>query len=477
MKKAKLFINGDWCDPVSSDEVLTIRNPATGETVGEVASAGKEDVQKAIDGASEALEGWARLTAKKRSELLYKWYQLILDHQEELAHCITKEMGKPYKEAQGEVVYAAGFVEWYAEEGKRVYGETIPAGDQDKRILVLKQPVGVVAAITPWNFPAAMITRKIAPALAAGCTVVIKPSSDTPLTAVRLMELAQEAGFPRGVIQLTPGSASAFSETCMKDERVRKVTFTGSTEVGKILMEQGSEQLKKLSLELGGHAPLIVFDDADLDKAVAGVVGSKFRNAGQTCVCANRVYVQEGIYEPFIERFAQEVQKLKVGNGEEEGVDIGPLINEDAYEKVDQHVQDAVKHGATVVCGGSGSTSSGTYFYEPTILKNVSQSMIIMNEETFGPVAPIQSFKTQEEAVELANHSPYGLAAYFFTENLARGMRVAEGLEYGIVGWNDGLPAAAQAPFGGWKESGIGREGGRQGIEAFLETKYVSIHL
>lgn len=392
-----------------------------------------------------------------------------------MAKMMTLEMGKPFKESQGEVVYGASFVEWYAEEAKRVYGETIPSHAANKRLQVWKKPVGVVAAITPWNFPLAMITRKIAPALAAGCTVIIKPSKESPITAVKFMELAEQAGFPEGVINLVTGSSTEIVGEMMDNEKVRKITFTGSTEVGKLLIEQSAKQVKRLSLELGGHAPFIVLDDANLDKAVEGVLASKFRNGGQTCVCANRIYVQSGIYEQFIDKFAEKVRLLSVGNGLED-IDIGPLINEDGLKKVKHHVEDAVQKGASVVTGGNRIEGKGT-FYEPTVLRDIDPSMVIMQEETFGPVAPIQKIESNEEAAELANSTEYGLAAYLFTENVSRGTKLIEQLDFGIVGWNDGVPSAAQAPFGGMKESGIGREGGHEGMDAFIETQYVSIGL
>src|SRR5699024_11002530 len=404
-----------------------------------------------------------------------KFYQLMLDNKEDLAQTMTVEMGKPINESRGEVEYAASFIKWFAEEGKRVYGETIPAHVDGKRLQVWKKPVGVVAAITPWNFPAAMLTRKMGPALAAGCTVVVKPSSDSPNTAVKLMELCEKAGFPKGVVNLVTGPSSEVGEVMMESKKVRKVTFTGSTEVGKKLIEQSASTVKNLSLELGGHAPLIVLDDADVDVAVEGVMASKFRNAGQTCICANRVYVQSGIYDEFVEKFSSAVTKLNVGNGLKEDVDIGPLINDQGLQKVKEHVEDAVKKGANVVVGGKTLEKDGGVYYEPTVLKDVNTSMVMMKEETFGPVAPVQKVESAEEAAMLANDTEYGLAAYVFTENVARGMELIEQLDYGIVGWNDGAPSAAQVPFGGFKESGIGREGGHEGIEAFVESQYVSI--
>jgi len=454
---------------------VQVRNPATNEVVGTVPNGGKEEAKEAVEAAHAAFQKWSRTTAYERASYLKKLYGLLLDNKEHMAKMMTLEMGKPFKESQGEVVYGASFVEWYAEEAKRVYGETIPSHAANKRLQVWKKPVGVVAAITPWNFPLAMITRKIAPALAAGCTVIIKPSKESPITAVKFMELAEQAGFPEGVINLVTGSSTEIVGEMMDNEKVRKITFTGSTEVGKLLIEQSAKQVKRLSLELGGHAPFIVLDDANLDKAVEGVLASKFRNGGQTCVCANRIYVQSGIYEQFIDKFAEKVRLLSVGNGLED-IDIGPLINEDGLKKVKHQVEDAVQKGASVVTGGNRIEGKGT-FYEPTVLRDIDPSMVIMQEETFGPVAPIQKIESNEEAAELANSTEYGLAAYLFTENVSRGTKLIEQLDFGIVGWNDGVPSAAQAPFGGMKESGIGREGGHEGMDAFIETQYVSIGL
>ena len=470
--KNVLFIDGKWTG--EELEKVPVYNPATGDLVSEVPKGGKEEALAAVEAADTAFESWSETTAYERATLLKKYFDLIIDHEDDLAELMTKEMGKPLTEARGEVHYAANYIEWYAEQAKRIYGETIPTHDKNKRLQVWKKPVGVVAAITPWNFPAAMLTRKMGPALAAGCTVVIKPSSDTPLTAIKLVELAEEAGFPKGVINIVTGSSSEIGGVFLSDSRVKKVTFTGSTEVGKVLMKQGADTVKKLSLELGGHAPIIVLDDADIDRAVQGVVASKFRNAGQTCVCGNRIYVQEGVYDQFIDAFATRVRELKVGNGMEDNIDIGPLINQAGVEKVAQHVQDAVNKGATVVVGGEQPKEKGNY-YKPTIIKDANANMIIMNEETFGPVAPVQQFKTIEEAIKLANDTPYGLAAYVFTENVSLGTKIIEKLDYGIIGWNDGAPSAVQAPFGGMKESGLGREGGHQGMDDFLEMQYVSI--
>ncbi|MDN4594507.1 NAD-dependent succinate-semialdehyde dehydrogenase [Polycladomyces subterraneus] len=475
-----MFINGKWVKSENGTS-YEVTNPATGEVVGKAADATANDVKKAIDAAYRAYPGWAALTARERGDILYKAYQLMRENEEELARCMTMEQGKPLPEALGEVRYAADFVLWYAEEGKRIYGDTIPASAPNKRIWVLKQPVGVVAAITPWNFPAAMITRKVAPALAAGCTAVIKPAGQTPLTACMLAEIFAEAGLPEGVFNLVTGkNPRMIGDVLLGDTRVRKLTFTGSTEVGKILMKKASDTVKRVSLELGGHAPFIVFDDADLTAAAREVIASKFRNAGQTCVCTNRIYVHWSIQEQFAEELARQVQQLKVGNGLQKGVNIGPLIDENALKKVERHVEDALEKGARLITGGkrfTGPGAEGGHFYEPTVLLGTTADMLVEQEETFGPVAPIQAFETEEEAVEKANATEYGLAAYLYTKDLSRAIRVSEKLEYGIVGINDGIPSTAQAPFGGFKESGLGREGGRYGIEEFLETKYVSVKL
>lgn len=471
----KHYINGEWTE--KGNDSIKVMNPATGEQVGTVPNGGEAEATEAVEAAAAAFPSWSKTTAYERAELLMKWHDLLLEHKEEVGEILTKEMGKPLKEAIGEVEYSASFISWFAEEGKRVYGRTIPASKDGKRIQINKQPVGVVASITPWNFPAAMMARKMAPALAAGCTFVSKPAKMTPLTAVRMFELAEEAGFPKGVVNLVTGSASAIGKVFTSHPSVRKLTFTGSTEIGKELMKQGADTMLNLSLELGGHAPIIVLDDADIDKAVEGVMASKFRNAGQTCVCGNRIYVQEGIVDEFSEKLKQAAGQLKVGNGLEDGVDIGPLVDKDGYEKVERHVKDAVDKGAKVLVGGDGQSDNDAYFYNPTVLIDATEDMLVMNEETFGPVAPIMSFKTDEEAVKLANDTRFGLASYFFTESMSRGTFVAENLEYGIVGWNDGLPSTAQAPFGGMKESGVGREGGQEGLDAFLETKYISIKL
>lgn len=471
----RLYINGIW----SGDDLrkIKVKNPATGELVGTVPNGGKKETRAAIDAAYTAFPEWSKLTAYDRAGYLEKLYDLMIESSDKLATLMTLEMGKPLNEAKGEVQYAAGFIKWYAEEAKRIYGRTIPSHVDNKRMLVTKQPVGVVGAITPWNFPAAMITRKLGPALAAGCTFVAKPADETPLTAIMLAELCEQAGIPAGVVNVITGEASEIGEELLTNPHVNKITFTGSTEVGKLLLKQGADQVKNMSMELGGHAPIIILNDADLDKTVHGVFLSKFRNGGQTCICGNRIYVEADIHDAFVERFVAEAAKLNVGNGLEEGIDIGPVINQKGYEKIDRHVQNAVSQGASCVLGGDGKTEADTYFYNPTILTNVKPGMIIMNEETFGPVAPIQKVSGEDEAIRFANQTPYGLAAYVYTENYAQGIRVAEQLDYGIVGWNDGVPSAAQSPFGGMKQSGIGREGGSEGIEAYLETKYISVGL
>ena len=467
-----MIINGQ---EIESDLfTLDVTNPATTEVIATISNGGKKEAKHAVDAAHTAFKEWSQYSAYERSELIRKWFDLINENKEDLAHTMTLEQGKPLKEALGEIQYANGFISWYAEEGKRIYGEQIPATQRNKRLFVHKQPVGVVAVITPWNFPAAMITRKVAPALAAGCTVVIKPAEQTPLTALKMAALAEEVGIPKGVINTVTGDAKSIGEAWLEDDRVRKLTFTGSTEVGKLLMKGSSETVKKVSLELGGHAPVIVMADTDLEKAVDGVISSKFRNAGQTCVCSNRIYVHETIVDSFTEKLLEKVKSLKIGNGLEEGVDIGPLIDENAVEKVQKHVKDAVSKGASIVYGGK---ERGGLFYEPTVISNVNDDMLCMKDETFGPVAPITTFKTEEEAVERANDSIYGLAAYVFTENITKGIRISEQLEYGIVGLNDGLPSTPQAPFGGFKQSGLGREGGHHGIEEYLEVKYISVGL
>lgn len=470
-----MYLDGKWQG--ESLEKLTVINPANREEVGTVPVGGASEANEAIASASAAFKTWSKTTAYERANYLQRLYKLLIEHQEELAEIMTREMGKPIQESRGEVLYAASFLEWFAEEGKRVYGETIPSHVPSKRMQVWKKPVGVVAAITPWNFPLAMLTRKMGPALAAGCTIVMKPSGESPITAVKLTELCEKAGFPKGVVNLVTGKSSEIGQAFMDHEAVRKVTFTGSTEVGKVLIKQSADQVKRLSLELGGHAPVIILDDANLDLAVKGAIATKFRNTGQTCVCGNRIYVQAQVYEAFLERFTEAVKALKVGDGIQEDTQIGPLINQEGVDKVAKHVEDAVERGASILAGGERLTASEGTFYAPTVLRDATPEMIVMNEETFGPVAPVQKFETIEEVVELANHTEYGLAAYVFTESVGQGTRLIEQLEYGIVGWNDGTPSAAQAPFGGMKESGLGREGGHEGIEAFLETQYVAIGL
>lgn len=471
-----MYIDGTW---VGNDhEYYTkVTNPATGAVVGAIPTGGTYEAKLAVDAAHTAFKTWSKKTAEERYHLLMNWYRLIDEKKEEIAKLMTIEQGKPLKEALGETVYANGFISWYAEEGKRVYGETIPASQPNKRILIRKEPVGVVAAITPWNFPAAMITRKVAPALAAGCTTVIKPATQTPLTALKLAELAHEAGIPKGVINVVTGKSSEIGDVWLKDPRVTKITFTGSTEVGKKLMVGAAENVKKVSLELGGNAPFIVMDDANLSKAAVGLVQSKFRNAGQTCICTNRIYVQESVAEEFTALFTIELEKLKVGNGLEEGIDVGPLIDDAALEKVKTLVEDATNNGGKIVYSGNKPSEENGYYYAPTILTGITDEMACMKEEIFGPLAPITTFKTEQEVIERANNSNYGLAAYVYTENLSRSFRVTEALEYGIIGLNDGTPSAVQVPFGGYKESGLGREGGHFGIEEFLEVKYISIGL
>ncbi|MFS3929181.1 NAD-dependent succinate-semialdehyde dehydrogenase [Priestia flexa] len=474
MKQASLYINGEW---VKTSETFDVVNPSTNEVVASVAKGGAKEAKLAADAAYEAFVAWSKKTAEERGKLLMKWHQLIEKYTDELAETMTIEQGKPLKEAKGEIGYANGFVSWYAEEGKRIYGETIPASAPNKRLFVHKQPVGVIAAITPWNFPAAMITRKIAPALAAGCTAVIKPAEQTPLTALRLAELAAEAGIPKGVINVVAGDAKSIGEAWMEDGRVRKLSFTGSTAVGKLLMKGAADTMKKVSLELGGHAPFIITESADLDKAVTNAIASKFRNAGQTCVCTNRIYVHETVAEEFTKQFAQAVSQLKIGDGLEEGTDIGPLIDEKALEKVQKQLNDAVEKGGDVVTGGSVLTKGSGLFVEPTVVKGATDEMLCMYEETFGPIAPIATYRDEAEVIRRANNSPFGLAAYVFTENISEAIRIAEALEYGIVGLNDGLPSTPQAPFGGFKESGLGREGSHFGIEEYLEVKYISLGL
>ena len=469
----KCYINGEWVEANSKD-TISVNNPATLKEIGTVPKCGKEETKNAIDAANAAWPQWKSTSARERSNILRKWFDLIISNKEELAQIMTIEQGKPINESRGEIVYGASFIEWFAEEAKRVYGDTIPDPLTDRRIVVLKQPVGVVASITPWNFPNAMITRKCAPALAVGCPVVIKPASQTPYSALALAALAEEAGFPKGTLNVITGKASEIGDELAANPIIRKLSFTGSTEIGKVLMAKCAGTVKKVSMELGGHAPFIVFDDANIDDAVAGAMQSKFRNTGQTCVCANRVYVQEKVYDEFCKKFVEAVSKMKVGDGLEEDVTSGPLIDENSLNKVEEHVHDAVQMGAKVAIGGS-KHSLGMNFYQPTILTDVTPQAKITFEETFGPVAPVYKFKDENEVIELANNSPYGLASYFYSRDIGRVWRVAEALEYGMVGVNTGLTSKAEAPFGGIKESGLGREGSKYGIDDFIEIKYVNM--
>jgi succinate-semialdehyde dehydrogenase / glutarate-semialdehyde dehydrogenase len=473
LNDVRLYVNGEWIK-ASNNQTFPVINPSTGGKIAEVPLGSREEAKKAIQAADEAFPAWAKLTAYERSEYILKLRDLMIENERELAVIMSMEMGKAYTEAVGEVKYAASFLTWYAEEGKRVYGEIIPPSVQNKRLFVVKQPVGVVAAITPWNFPLAMLTRKLGPALAAGCTGIVKPASQSPLSALAFGKLAEKAGIPKGVINILPGKTSEISDEIFENPIVKKVSFTGSTEVGKKLVEKSAAQLKKLSLELGGHAPFIIFEDANLELAVAGAVASKFRNAGQTCVCANRIYVHESIQEEFVKLFVEKVKELKVGNSLDETVNIGPLVNKDGLNKVKEHVQDAIQKGAQVLYGGAELDNNG-YFYKPTVLVNVTDDMLIMNEETFGPIAPITSFKEVDEVIQKANNTNYGLAAYLYTSDISKAVKVGEALNFGVIGLNDALPGTAQAPFGGLKESGYGREGGHQGIRDYLDEKYISL--
>ncbi len=469
--RQQCYVNGAWTGQPS----VPVTDPATGEELARVPNFGAAETSAAIDAAYAAFPAWAAKLAKERSQILRRWFDLVQTHAEELAHLLSAEQGKPLSESRGEVAYGASFIEFFAEEAKRIYGETIPTPRPDARIVVIKQPMGVVAAITPWNFPLAMITRKVAPALAVGNTVVCKPAPDTPLTALALAQLADEAGVPAGVLNMVTSDgdgAAAIGQEMTSNPLVRMIGFTGSTRVGKLLMAQAAGTVKKVALELGGNAPLIVFDDADLDRAVAGAVASKYRNTGQTCVCANRILVQDGVYDAFAAKLAEKVREMKVGRATEAEVMQGPLINEQALEKVEAHVADAIAKGAKVLTGGKRH-SLGRTFYEPTILTDVTSDMRIANEETFGPVAPLFRFHTEEEAIATANDTPSGLASYFFTKDLGRAWRVSEALEYGMVGVNEGVISSELAPFGGVKESGLGREGSHHGIEEFVELKYI----
>ncbi|MCK6449398.1 MAG: NADP-dependent succinate-semialdehyde dehydrogenase [Alphaproteobacteria bacterium] len=476
LKDMKLFrqqgyIDGKWVD-ADGGAAVAVNNPATGQILGTVPRMGAGETRRAIEAANKAWGPWKAKTAKERAAILRKWFELMLANTEDLAVLMTSEQGKPLAEAKGEVAYAASFIEWFAEEGKRVYGDVIPQHQSDKRIVVIKEPIGVVAAITPWNFPAAMITRKAGPALAAGCTFVCKPATQTPYSALAMAELAERAGVPKGVFNVVTGSASEIGGEMTSNPIVRKLTFTGSTEIGKKLMQQCAGTVKKMGLELGGNAPFIVFDDADLDQAVEGAMASKYRNTGQTCVCANRLLVQDGVYDKFVDKLVGAVKQLKVGNGLESGVTQGPLIDMKAVEKVEEHIADATKKGAKIVTGGKRHSLGGTFF-EPTVLANVNPQMAVAREETFGPLAPVFRFKEEKDAVRLANDTEFGLAAYFYSRDIGRIWRVAESVEYGIVGINTGIISTEVAPFGGMKESGLGREGSKYGIDDFVEIKYL----
>lgn len=473
--RQQAFIQGQWLD-ANDKKTIDVTNPANNQLLGTVPKMGTDETRGAIEAANKALPAWRALTAKERAVILRRWFDLIMANQDDLATLMTMEQGKPLAEAKGEIAYAASFIEWFAEEGKRIYGDTIPGHQADKRLIVIKQPIGVTAAITPWNFPAAMITRKAGPALAAGCTMVLKPASQTPFSALALAELAQRAGVPDGVFNVVTGSASAVGNELTSNPLVRKLTFTGSTEIGRLLMEQCAKDIKKVSLELGGNAPFIVFDDADLDKAVEGALASKFRNAGQTCVCANRLYVQDGVYDAFAEKLQTAVEKLQLGDGLQQGVTTGPLIDAKAVAKVQEHIEDALSKGARIISGGKPHTLGGNFF-QPTILVNVPPAAKVAKEETFGPLAPLFRFKDEADVIAQANDTEFGLAAYFYARDLSRVFRVGEALEYGIVGINTGIISNEVAPFGGIKASGLGREGSKYGIEDYLEIKYMCIGL
>ncbi len=470
--KDKAYIDGEWLGADGGGKVPVL-NPSSGEEISTVPDMGAAETARAIDAAEIAQKKWAKRTAKDRSNILKEWYRLIMENQDDLGAILTAEMGKPLAEAKGEIAYGASFIEWFAEEAKRIYGETIPGHQEDKRIVVLKQPIGVTAAITPWNFPNAMITRKAGPALAVGCAMVLKPATMTPLSALALAELAERAGLPKGLLSVITGkSSSAIGGEMTSNEKVRKLTFTGSTEVGRILMKQSAESIKKLSLELGGNAPFIVFDDADVDAAVEGAMICKYRNAGQTCVCANRIYVQDGVYEEFSKKLAQRVSEMKVGDGFGEGVALGPIIEMAGVEKVEEHIADAKSKGAEVIVGGARHELGGTFF-QPTVITGVTKAMKVATEETFGPLAPLFRFSDVEDVIAQANDTIFGLAAYFYAKDMARVWHVAEELEYGIVGINTGIISTEVAPFGGVKQSGLGREGSHHGAEDYLEMKYL----
>ncbi len=469
--RQQCYLDGQWLSAISN-QTLNVTNPATGKLLGTVPRMGAEETRRAIETANAALPAWRAMTAKERAVILRRWFDLMLSNQEDLAIIMTAEQGKPLAESRGEILYAASFIEWFAEEGKRLYGDTIPAHARDKRIVVIKEPIGVCAAITPWNFPSAMITRKAGPALAAGCTMVVKPATATPYSALALAELGERAGIPAGVFSVITGSSSEIGTEMTSNPIVRKLTFTGSTEVGKQLTAQCAGTMKKVSMELGGNAPFIVFDDADLDAAVDGAIASKYRNTGQTCVCTNRLLIQAGVYDQFATKLATAVAAMKVGDGLKGDVQQGPLIDEGSVQKVEEHIADAVAKGATVALGGKRHELGGTFF-QPTILCNVTPQMLVAREETFGPVAPLFKFSTEQEAVQMANNTEFGLASYFYTRDIGRVWRVAEALEYGMVGINTGLVSTEVAPFGGVKESGVGREGSKYGIEEFVEVKYL----
>jgi len=469
--KQLCYLDGRWL-PADGGQTIDVTNPATGEVLGTIPRMGTGETRRAIEAANRAFPAWRARTAKERAVILRRWFELIMENQEDLAVIMTAEQGKPLAESRGEMAYAASFIEWFAEEGKRLYGDTIPAHGRDKRIVVIKEPIGVCAAITPWNFPAAMITRKAGPALAAGCTMVVKPATATPFSALALAELGERAGIPAGVFSVITGSSKEIGDEMTANPIVRKLTFTGSTEIGKQLTAQCAGTMKKVSMELGGNAPFIVFDDADLDAAVEGAIASKYRNTGQTCVCTNRLLVQAGVYDAFIAKLAAAVAKMRVGNGLEADVQQGPLIDEASVRKVEEHIADAVAKGARIVLGGKRHELGGTFF-QPTILCDVTPRMLVAREETFGPVAPIFRFTADEEAIQMANDTEFGLASYFYTRDMGRVWRVAEALEYGMVGINTGLVSTEIAPFGGVKESGIGREGSKYGIEEFVEVKYL----
>jgi len=469
--RQQAYINGTWLD-ADSNATIEVTNPANGDVVGSIPDMNAAETARAIEAARVAMISWRKQTAKQRAVILRRWFDLIMDNQNDLGKIMTLEQGKPLNEAKGEIAYSASFIEWFAEEGKRTYGDVIPTHKADARIIVTKEPIGVVAAITPWNFPTAMITRKCGPALAAGCGFVVRPASETPFSALALAVLAEEAGIPAGVFNVITGQPRPIGAELTSNPTVRKLTFTGSTAVGKLLMQQCAPTLKKVSLELGGNAPFIVFNDADLDAAVTGAIAGKYRNAGQTCVCVNRFIVQEGVYDAFIAKLAEKVAELKVGNGMDEGVTQGPMINQGAIDKVNAHIKDALSKGGELICGGDSHALGGTFF-TPTIIGNATTHMKVATEETFGPLAPIFKFKDEEHAIALANDTEFGLAAYFYTRDIGRVWRVGEALEYGIVGINEGIISTEVAPFGGIKQSGIGREGSHYGIEDFLEIKYM----